>query len=267
MSGGRGSGKRRGAGTVALAVVLLAACGPSSPSGTAELTVFAAASLRTALERLEPAWEEQTPAAPITLAMDSSAALRVQIEQGAEADAFLSADPADAAALARVGLANQPVPFASNTLVIVVPLDNPQAVRSPADLGNHGLRIVAAGEDVPLTRYAREVVDRLAGIDGYPDEFVAAYEINVASREDNARAVLAKVELGEGDAASVYATDARGSDRVQVIPIPSEAQAAVTYAAVALRGPDEARATELITWLREPGAQAILADAGFLPPP
>lgn len=248
-------------------VAVLAGCNTNASSAPPELTVFAAASLRTAAEGLERAWEAAGPGRQLTLATDSSAALRVQIEQGAPADVFLSADLDNPAALARQGLAEEPVAFAANGLVVVVPLDNPAGIEGAADLARGGVRVIAAADEVPITRYAGQALDRLAAFEENPAAFLSAYRGNVASREDNVRAVLAKVELGEGDAAIVYATDARSSDRVRTIPLPTEAQVAATYGAVALRRSDEALAGGFIDWLVAADAQRILADQGFLPAP
>jgi molybdate transport system substrate-binding protein len=120
--------------------------------------------------------------------------------------------------------------------------------------------VIAAGEEVPITRYAAEVVEAL-GID-------EGYEANVASREDNVKAVVTKIELGEGDAALVYATDAAASDAVDTIPIPEEANVTATYAGVvvaASRHPAAARA--FLDWMAHGAGQRILAELGFLPPP
>lgn len=253
----------------ALVAALVAGCGTTAATTTttSELTVFATASLRTAAEDLERAWEAAAPGRQLTLATGSSAALRVQIEQGAPADVFLSADLDNPGALSRQGLAREPVAFAASGLVVVVPLDNPARVERAADLARDGVRVIAAGDEVPITRYAAQALERLAALEEDPAAFTAAYRRNVASREDNVRAVLAKVELGEGDAAIVYATDARSSDTVRAIPLPAEAQVAVTYGAVVLAGPDEASARRFVDWLVAPDARRILADHGFRPAP
>ena len=113
------------------------------------------------------------------------------------------------------------VPFAGNRLALVVPASNPAGIASPFDLGRPGVRLVAAGVAVPITAYAAQMVGVLAGLPDAPRDFAAAVEANMVSREDNVRAVLAKVELGEGDAAIVYATDATAAgDAVGPDPAP-----------------------------------------------
>jgi molybdate transport system substrate-binding protein len=234
-----------------------------------ELTVFAAASLTDALQEAATAYETAVPGTTITLSFDSSAALRTQIEQGAPVDVFLSADTRSPQALGEAGLLDgAPVGFAGNELAIVVPSDDPAGIETPADLATDGVRIVAAGEEVPITAYTTQVIENLSDLPGYPADFAAAYEANIVSREDNVRAALAKIELGEGDAAVVYLTDARSSDQVRIVEIPAEANVASRYAGAVLAGSEELAAGQaFLDWLVGPDGQAILAAYGFVPPP
>lgn len=250
---------------VLTAALVLAGCAPGGTSRpTRELTVFAAASLGSALERLEAAWTRLRPDVPLVVAIDSSAALRTQIEQGAPADVFLSADVENPARLIAAGLTEGPaVPFATNALAIVVPRDNPASLRSPRDLAGDGVRVVAAAADVPITRYVGQLLVRLAGLDGYPAWFVEGYETNVVSREDNVRAVLAKIELGEGDAAIVYRTDARAAGTTVEVPIPRDANVEARYDAVVLAGDRSEEGRAFVDWVKGPAGSAILADLGF----
>ena len=239
----------------------------------AELTIYGAASLKGALKSLKAAYEAALPGTTLTIATDSSATLRTQIEQGAPADIFLSADQKNPDALVKAGLADGPaLAFAGNTLTIIVPKLGPAVgtatVRVPADLARTGTKIVAAGADVPVTRYADQVVANLAALPGYPPGFASAYAANVVSREQNVKAVVAKIELGEGDAAIVYATDAIGSDKVDLIPIPPTANVLAIYAGVVIKGSAQAPAAHaFLEWLAGPIGRAILVNAGFVPPP
>src|SRR5688572_11689213 len=203
-------------------VVLTAACA-SAPSATTaapiELTVYAAASLKGALEEIAPAYVLEAPGVTLAVSTGASSTLRTQIEQGAPADVFLSADTQQPAALVERGLATDVSrAFAANELTIIIPVDAP-GIASPADLARSGAKIVAAGEAVPITKYANQVVANLASLDGYPAGYADAYAANVVSREDDVKAVVAKIELGEGDAAIVYRTDALAADAVGVIKI------------------------------------------------
>ncbi len=247
--------------------VAVAACGlgPSpSPTGTF-ISVFAAASLGDVMAAVEPAYADAV-GIHLQTSTDSSTALRVQIEQGAQADAFLSADAVNPDALLSGGLADgRVVPFARNGLVIIVPHANPGGVVSPFDLGRPGLKVVAAGDGVPISKYAEVLIHNLASDSPDPAAFVAAYAANVVTREDNVKAVVAKIVLGEGDAAIVYATDAKAESSVLVIPIPAGSNVLATYAGVV---PTTARHPALghafLDWVAGPAGQAMLARFGFL---
>jgi molybdate transport system substrate-binding protein len=261
----------------ALTAVLLAACStdgasaptPGSRSGAAvELIVFAAASLSGVLDKVKPAYESAQPGITLTVSTDSSAALEAKIEQGAPADVFLSADTANPQKLVQKGLsAGEPVVFAVNRLAIVVETGHPGRITSPADLARSGVKVIAAGDEVPITNYARQLVDNLANEPGYPTDFAAAYARNVVSKEDNVKAVIGKIELGEGDAAIVYATDAKASTKVTAVDIPEGANVPASYAGAVVGASshlDAARA--FLGWLTSPDGQAILTSFGFLTP-
>ena len=264
----------RGLVAIALVAVLAgcsAAAGQSSApasAGPAALTVFGAASLKSALDQVKAAYEDADPGSTITIATDSSAALEAQIEQGAPADVFLSADTTNPTKLVDGGYASgDPVVFAGNKLTIVVPKGNPGGVASPFDLAKSGLKVIAAGDEVPITKYATQLVANLAGQAGAPAGFDAAYAANVVSKEDNVKAVVGKIELGEGDAAIVYLTDAEASDGVEVVDVPDAANVPASYAGgVVKASKSEAAATAFLNWLAGPDGQAILGTFGFLPP-
>jgi molybdate transport system substrate-binding protein len=245
-----------------------ASAAPSPSLETVELTVFAAASLSNVLAKVKPAYEAAHPGTAITLSTDSSAALETQIEQGAPADVFLSADTTNPKKLVDAHLsAGDAVVFAGNKLTIVVPTDDPGKVTSPKDLAKSGLRIIAAGDAVPITKYATQLVGNLAKLPGYPADFATAYTANVASKEDNVKAVIGKIELGEGDAAIVYVTDAASSTKVKTIDVPAEANVPASYAGVVVgTSKHQEPARTFLGWLTSPDGQAILSAAGFLPP-
>jgi len=254
--------------------LVLAACSGSAPATStrppdAGLTIYAAASLKGALEEARTAFESANPGTTLTISTDSSAALETQIEQGAPADVFLSADTANPAKLVAAGLAEgDPVTFAGSELAIVVPAANPARITAPADLARPGVKIIAAGNKVPLTAYATTLVQNLAASAGAPAGFTDGYAANIVSREDNAKAVLAKVGLGEGDAGIVYATDAKGSSGVTRIDVPAGANVLTKYDAVVVKSSRNITAARaFLGWLAGPGGQAILGRLGFLPPP
>jgi molybdate transport system substrate-binding protein len=260
---------------VSAAALLAAACsgGAASPSraGAApvDLTIYGAASLKGVLDKAKAAFEAANPGSTLTLSTDSSGALETKIEQGAPADVFLSADTANPEKLVDRGFATGPaVTFAGNRLTVIVPLENPGGVATPADLAKGGLKVIAAGDAVPITKYATQLVANLAKTSGYPADFAARYAANVASREDSVKAVVAKIELGEGDAGIVYVTDARASTKVKTIDVPESANVPATYAGVVVKASAHQDAAQaFLTWFAGPAGQAILASFGFLPPP
>ena len=127
--------------------------------------------------------------------------------------------------------------------------------------------MIAAGDAVPITKYAEQLVANLAKEAGYPAEFAAAYAANIASKEDNVKAVVAKIELGEGDAGIVYVTDAKASTKVTIVDVPDAANVPATYAGVVVKASKAAAAAQaFLDWLAGPDGQAILGGFGFLPP-
>ncbi len=261
-----------------LVAFLAAACSsglaaPSAaPSATpstdrVELSVFGAASLKDVLAAVRSAYEATLPGTTLTIVADSSSTLRTQIERGAPADLFLSADRQNPQALAEAGLTDgDPVDFARNRLTIIVPADDPAGIAGPADLARSGIKIIAAGDGVPITAYARAVVGNLATLPGYPPDFATSYASNVVSREENVKAIVAKIELGEGDAALVYVTDAMASSGVKAVEIPPEANMQATYAGVVIEAsPHPVQAHAFLAWLTGPDGSAILRSFGFQP--
>ena len=241
----------------------------SAASEPVGLTVFAAASLSGVLDKAKAAYEASNPGTTLTISTDSSSALETQIEQGAPADVFLAADTTNPKKLVDGGLAaGDAVAFAGNKLTIVVPTDDLAGITTPADLARKGVKVVAAGDEVPITKYAKQLVENLAKETGYPADFEAAYTANVVSKEDNVKAVIAKIELGEGDAGIVYVTDAKMSTKVRTVDVPDDANVPATYAGVVVKASGHADSAQtFLGWLASPDGQAIFATFGFLAPP
>ena len=272
---------RLAAALVALALVL-AACSsgatpaPSAPTPSAaasaaapaSLTIYAAASLKAVLAKAQTAYQAANPGTTLAISTDSSSALKTKIELGAPADVFLSADTTNPQKLVDTGLAAGTVTkFAGNLLTVIVPMANPAGIKTPADLARPGIKVIAAGDTVPITKYATQLVANLAKQPGYPADFVAQYTANIVTREDNVAAVVAKIELGEGDAGIVYVTDAKTSTKVMTIAVPDAANVPATYGGVVVKAsPNVAAAQAFLAWLAGPDGQAILASFGFLPP-
>jgi molybdate transport system substrate-binding protein len=261
--------------TLALAASL-GGCSGATPSIVAdptaphvELTILGAASLKGALDAVAKAYTPVDATVTLVISTDSSAALETQIEQGAPADVFLSADTKNPQTLLDKGFANDPlVLFAGNELTIIVPKDDPAGITSPADLAKGGVDVIAAGDEVPITKYAGQLVDNLAKRPGYPHGFAAKYAANVASKEDNVKAIVGKIELGQGDAGIVYVTDAAASAKVTTIDVPPDANVPATYGGVVVKAStNQDQAKAFLKWLAGRSGQAILAGFGFVPPP
>jgi molybdate transport system substrate-binding protein len=234
-----------------MALCLVAAC--QKPAKTQEITVFAASSLRESFAAIGKAYETAHPGTKVVLQLAGSQELRTQLEHGARADVFASADQKHMAALEAAELVGPSRLFARNELVVVVRRGS--AVGSFAELPDAG-KIVLGAAEVPVGRYADQVLAK-AGTD-FRDRVVA----HVVSREPNVRQVLAKVTLGEADAAIVYRTDARVAG-LDAIEIPPETNVIAEYP-IATTGAAGQAFVELVT---SPEGQRILAAHGFVPVP
>jgi len=116
--------------------------------------------------------------------------------------------------------------------------------------------------------YATQLVDGLAREPGYPAGFAAAYAANIVSKEDNVKAVVAKIELGEGDAGIVYVTDAAASTGIKTIDVPDAANVRATYAGIVVKASSHRDAAKaFLDWFAGPDGQRILSSFGFLPKP
>ena len=238
------------------------------PSGGGNLTVFAAASLTDAFEAIEQEVEAATPNLSITYNFGGSQALVTQLEEGAQADVFASANVTQMDAAIAAGLvAGAPLSFTHNRLAIVTPAGNPADIQSAADLGKEGILLVLAQPEVPAGRYARESVCLMATDTAtYGAGFVEQVAGNIVSEEEDVRDVLSKVALGEADAGIVYVSDAvAAGDQVQVVDIPDEVNVIATYPVAILAGGDEALGSAFVSYLLSEEGQAMLERYGFQP--
>lgn len=265
---GASTSRRTWIAAVCLLALASSACGSSgAESGKrVTLTVLAAASLKNAF----PAIGSRLARADRVVVQFSFAGtdqLAAQIEQGSPADVFAAASPKYGEQLAGEGLIEPPVPFCTNSLVLVLPPSNPAGIASLLDLARPGVKLVVGAESVPVGTYTRAVLRNLNASlgSGYSSRVLA----NVVTDEENVEGVLAKVRLGEADAGFVYVTDAKaaGSD-VVAIDLPEDAQAMATYQIAVVRAtahPAEAR--RFVDLVLGADAQAVLREAGFGPPP
>lgn len=224
----------------------------ASTGVTGEVTVLAAASLTRTFTDLAESFEQANPGVTIRLSFGSSTTLAQQIAQGAEADLFASAG---AAALEQLGDVEPTatVTIAENTLEIATPTDNPGRVASLADLAKEDVAVVLCAQTVPCGKAADQV---LTG---------AGVEANVVSREVDVSATLAKVKLGEADAAVVYHSDVVSAQgEVAGVEIPAEQNTTLEYPLA--RFGDDSAATAFAAYLSGPEGLAALQGAGFLAP-
>jgi molybdate transport system substrate-binding protein len=265
--------------------------GPNSNQGeaTGELTVFAAASLTEAFREIAAAFERANPGVSVTFNFAGSQRLRTQLEQGAQADVFASADREQMNAVVESDLVSgEPVNFASNRLVVVVSSAALQDSSNPLwgqggrqgssareepgleDLARPGVRLVLALPEVPVGNYSRETIERMQADPTFGQDYANAVLANVVSEETNVRNVVQKVALGEADAGIVYQTDAMVTEiaeQVQVIPIPEPFNVTASYPITLLEGsaqPELAQA--FIDFVRSDQGQEILSSYGFGPP-
>ncbi|MEV4657147.1 molybdate ABC transporter substrate-binding protein [Micromonospora sp. NPDC049301] len=249
-----------------VAVAGLAGCGGGddpAPGGTGDgrvtgtVTVFAAASLTESFTRIGRDFEAAHPGSTVTFNFAGSSALANQINQGAPADVFASAAPRNMTAVTEAGNADgTPGTFARNQLVIAVPRGNPAGVNGLADLTRPGVKVALCADQVPCGAAARTALD------------AAGVALTPATLEQDVKGALAKVKLGEVDAALVYRTDARAATAdVTGVEFPESARAVNDYPIVALKdAPNPAGARAFVAYVRSAPAQAVLAEAGFQAP-
>jgi molybdate transport system substrate-binding protein len=212
------------------------------------LAVFAAASLTEVFPKINPRPE---------YSFAGSDQLAAQIQLGAQVDVFAAASPKYPELLYQKGLAQKPIPFATNTLIIIVPKSNPGNIHTVMDLTRPGLKIVMGAPSVPVGSYTLTVLKNL-GIS-------AAVLKNVVSYESDVKGVVAKVVTGDADAGFVYVTDARTvRNQVQGIAIRESAQPHVVYEVTVLKNAKHLQvAYRFVTALIRPAAQKILVSNGF----
>ncbi|MCW3843659.1 molybdate ABC transporter substrate-binding protein [Micromonospora yasonensis] len=249
------------AGAAALALGLTGcagtADGPAAEAGGGRVTVFAAASLTESFTKLGKDFEAAHPGTTVTFNFAGSSALATQITQGAPADVFAAASPATMKTVTDAGdAAGDPATLVRNQLVVAVLRGNPGKVAGLADLARPGVKVALCAEQVPCGSAARQALD------------AAGVRLTPATLEQDVKGALAKVRLGEVDAALVYRTDARSAaGELDAVEFPESAQAVNDYPIVVLKhagNPDGARA--FLDYVRSDAGLAVLAGAGFQAP-
>ena len=268
----------RSAPRAAVIALLLAGVGaaalpsrPASAATTTKLQVFAAASLSDAFAEIGRRLAQQRPRLEVRFNFAGSQQLVAQIEQGAAADVFASADERWMSMLREHGLvAAEPKVFARNRLVVIVPKTNPARIGRLTDLARGGVKLVLGADAVPVGRYSRIALQNLARDPAFGADYATRVSRNVVSEEENVKSVVAKVQLGEADAGMVYRSDVTPSAArfVNVIEIPEAANVIASYPIAALDAArtagHDAEARIFVDYVLSPEGQKILEKSGLM---
>lgn len=243
---------------VAVPLLLLAACGGGAPAAPPRtVTVLAATSLTEVFTTLGRDFEAERPGTTVVLSFAGSSSLAQQVNAGAPADVFAAASMATMRTVVDAGnAAGEPVVFARNRLVIAVPRGNPRGVAGLADLARPGVKVALCAPPVPCGAAARTALA------------AAGVALTPVTLEQDVKATLAKLRLGEVDAALVYRTDTvAAGDEVTAVEFPESAAAVNEYPVVALaEAPNPGGAAAFVAYVRSPAGVAALTAAGFQPP-
>jgi molybdate transport system substrate-binding protein len=236
--------------------------GEQGSSGT--LTVLAASSLTDAFGELATTFQEQNPGTQVRTSFGGSSELLTQIEQGAPADIFASADGDKMDTAVQEGLVNEPQTFARNRPVIIVPKDNPAGIYGLQDLAKSRTKLVLAQDGVPIAEYAKKILANADSENG--GNLEQQVMNNIVSREANVRASANRVSLGEADATFVYITDVTLDieDQVEVIEIPQDLNVIATYPIATLKEASNSElAQQWIDLVLSDEGQRLLEEYGF----
>ena len=256
-----------------IAGLLVAGCTTTEETpGETTLTVFTAASLTGAFTDIGKAYEAQNENVKVVFVFDGSQTLRTQIEQGANADIFVSASTKHMKALQDSGFMDNSTvaPFLGNSLALIVPVDSPAGITGLADLNKPGVKIVIGTKDVPFGDYTRQMFEKMVADPAYGPAYKDAVMKNVVSEETAVSSVVPKLALGEADAAIVYKSDVSKDDLTKVtrIDIPAEYNVVATYPlGILAESPSKTEAESFIAFVRGPDGSAILTEYGFDPIP
>lgn len=252
-----------------LVVAASALLGAVSSRATAPLTVFAAASLTDAFKSVGQAFSRENPGTTLSFNFAGSQQLAAQLEQGARADVFASADERWMTyAREKSLIEGEPVIFIHNSLVVIYPRTNPARINRLTDLSRRGIKLVLAADAVPAGRYSRDMLQSLSRAAGFPADYATRVLGNVVSNEENVKGVVAKVQLGEADAGVVYRSDITTDVArfVSVLEIPRGHNVIASYPIAVVKGSaSPAVARRFIDFVRSAQGQQILQRHGFQP--
>jgi molybdate transport system substrate-binding protein len=230
------------------------------------LTVLAASSLTDVFGELASKFQEQNPGTKVSTSFGGSSELLTQMEQGAPADVFASADEDKMDIAVQDDLVNEPQTFARNWPVVIVPKVNPTGIQRLQDVAKPGTKIVLAQDGVPIAEYAKHILSNANS--EYGSNFEQQVMGNIVSREANVRASANRVALGEADATFVYTSDVTEDIRhqVQVIEIPENVNVMATYPIATIAESQHPElAQEWIDLVLSDEGQRVLEEYGFQP--
>lgn len=258
--------------TTAIPATTEAPTATEAPVQARTLTVLAAASLTESFTEIGALFESKNPGVTVQFSFAGSQALEEQLEQGAAADVFASASKKYMTAAITAGRVNEADSqlFATNRLVVIIPKENTAGITSLADLAKPGIKIDLADKAVPVGQYSLDFLDKAAASADYGEAYKTAVLANVVSYEENVKAVVTKISLGEADAGIVYVTDITSdvTDKVSTIEIPDDLNTVAYYPIAPISDSANADlAKAFVELVMSPEGQAILAKYGFLPAP
>ncbi len=253
--------------------VLIVGCNPEAgvdEKKQREVIIFAAASLAEAFSEIANQFEIEHPGSTVILNFAGSQQLAHQLSQGAPADVFASANKQQMDAAIETGrvMEGSQQPFVRNQLVVVFPASNPGRLQSLTDLAGPGLRLIVAAPEVPAGQYAQSFLSAAGENDAFGPTFRDGVLDNIVSYEENVRAVLSKIALGEADGGIVYISDLNGQTARQVgsIPIPGELTMVADYPIAPVNNSEiNEFASLFIEFVLSAQGQEILQSFGFLP--
>jgi molybdate transport system substrate-binding protein len=260
-------------GITILALLLVAGCtsaGSAPAPEKKELTVFAASSLTGAMTDIAKAYEALRPEIQIVLNVDNSATLRTQIEQGAHADLFLSANTKHMTVLQGEGLIinNSVKIFTKNKLALLIPKENRANITGLSDLARPGIRLVMGTKEAPFGDYTRQMLGKMANDSAYGQVYQNAVMKNVISEEPTVPSLVAKLKIGEADAGIAFVSDVSEGDRalVTTVPIPDQYDVIALYPLGILQESKEKdQAAAFAQFITSTEGNAILTRYGFTP--
>lgn len=257
---------------VVLFLLAVTACAPQAapakPSGT--LTVMSAAAFMEPFQDIGRLFEEQHPGVKVEFNYAGSQQLAQQIAQGAPADVFASGNKTQMDVAVKTGRIGQNAAqiFASNHLVVIYPQDNPGKIASLQDLAKPGLKVDLAGKEAPAGQYALEFLEKASKDAKFGPTYKDDVIKNVVSYEENVKAVLTKISLGEADAGIVFVTDAAAAPPGSIgrLEIPEDLNVTASFLIATIQDSKNAElAGAFVDLVLSPAGQAILAKYRFMP--